>query len=137
MKGYVLLAVAILSLVFAISWTYAARSVRPVTVPPAAPPEPASDTMVAGVGLVEPESENVELSCSVSGLVTGLYVKAGDRVRKGQRLFSLDDRELAADLGVKKAALRAAQARLHKLQQAPRAEEIPPAEAKVTEAKAC
>jgi multidrug resistance efflux pump len=136
MKGYVLLAVAILSLVIAISWTYAARPIRAVTVPPAAPPEPASATMVAGVGLVEPESENVELSCSVSGLVTGLYVKAGDRVRKGQRLFSLDDRELAADLGVKKAALRAAQARLHKLQKAPRAEEIPPAEAKVTEAKA-
>ena len=54
----------------------------------------------------------------------------------GQPLFSLDDRELMADLGVKRASLAAYQARLVKLQQAPRAEEVPPAEAKVAEAKA-
>jgi multidrug resistance efflux pump len=69
-------------------------------------------------------------------MVTGLYVKAGDRVSKGQRLFSLDDRELTADLGVKKAAVAGAEARLKKLEEEPRPEEIPTAEAKVTEATA-
>jgi HlyD family secretion protein len=136
MKPYILPGLAILSLGFAISWTYAARPTHTATLPPTPPPETSSAKSVAGVGLVEPESENVELSCSASGMVTGLYVKAGDRVRKGERLFSVDDRELTADLGVKKAALAAAQAHFHKLEQAPRAEEIPPAEAKVAEAKA-
>jgi len=91
---------------------------------------------VAGVGLVEPETENIEVSCPVSGLVTGVYVNAGDRVHAGQKLFSLDDRELQADLRVKQAARIAAQAKLKKLEAQPRKEEIPPAEAKVREAQA-
>src|SRR2546426_12286320 len=34
-------------------------------------------------------------------------LKAGDRVQQGQKLFSLDDRDLQADLGVMRAALQA------------------------------
>jgi multidrug resistance efflux pump len=85
---------------------------------------------------VEPESENIALSCSVSGMVTGVYVRAGDRVRAGQKLFSVDDRDLQADLAVKRASLEAARARLAKLEAEPRAEDIPPAEARVDEARA-
>ena len=72
----------------------------------------------------------------MSGLVTSLDVKAGDHVRAGQKLFSIDNRDLAADLAVKRAALDSARAQLAKLAAAPRAEELPPAEAKVAEAKA-
>jgi multidrug resistance efflux pump len=85
---------------------------------------------------VEPESENITLSCAVSGLVTGVYVKAGDRVQAGQKLFLVDDRDLQADLRVKRAALEAARARLAKLQEEPRREDIPPAEARRREAEA-
>ncbi len=136
MKRYIVPAVAILSLTFAITWALASKPVHKPTVPPSPPPESTSKDTVAAVGLVEPASENIELSCSVSGMVTGLYVKAGDQVKKGQRLFTVDDREVAAQLGVKRAALKLVQARLRKLEQAPRVEEIPPAQAKVEEAKA-
>lgn len=136
MKGYILPIAACIAILAAGGWTYSVRPRHIASVPPAPPPEAPSDRTVAGVGLVEPESENIELSCSTSGMVTDLYVKAGDRVRKGQPLFSVDNRELQADLGVKQAALKAAKARLHKLEEAPRAEEIPPSEAKVAEAKA-
>jgi multidrug resistance efflux pump len=85
---------------------------------------------------VEAESENIEISCPVSGMVTSVYVNAGDRVSAGQRLFSLDDRDFEAELRVKQAALEGAQAKLKKLQEEPRAEDIPPAEAKVGEAVA-
>jgi HlyD family secretion protein len=136
MKRYIVPAVAILSLTFAITWALASKLVHKPTVPPSPPPESTSKDTVAAVGLVEPASENIELSCSVSGMVTGLYVKAGDQVKKGQRLFTVDDREVAAQLGVKRAALKLVQARLQKLEQAPRVEEIPPAQAKVEEAKA-
>jgi len=91
---------------------------------------------VAAVGLVEPESENIAISCAVSGLVTEVYVKAGDRVQARQQLFSLDDRDLEADLRVKRAALEAVRARLAKLVGEPRTEDIPPAEARVREAQA-
>lgn len=136
MKRYTVPIVAILSLTFAIAWALASKPVHKPTVPPSPPPESTSENTVAAVGLVEPESENIELSCSVSGMVTGLYVKAGDRLKKGQRLFTVDDRDIAAQVDVKRAALALAQAKLQKLEQEPRAEEVPPAEAKVEEAKA-
>jgi multidrug resistance efflux pump len=136
MKPYVLPIVAVLSLVFAVSWTLAERPVRKPSEPPAPPPETRTAQTVAGVGLVEPGTENIALSCAVSGLVTSLEVKAGDRVRAGQKLFSVDNRDLLADLAVKRAALDNAKAQLAKLEAAPRPEELPPAEAKVAEAKA-
>lgn len=136
MKRYTMPAVAVLSLTFAIIWTLAATPVHKPTVPPSAPPENTMGNTVAAVGLVEPESENVDLSCAVSGMVTGLYVKAGDEVKKGQRLFTVDERDLTAELQVKRAALALSRARLQRMEQAPRSEEIPPAEAKVAEARA-
>lgn len=136
MKRYILPVAAVLSLLFATGWTLAERPVRSHTQPPVPPPETTSARTVAAEGLVEPGTENINLSCAVSGLVTGLYVQAGDRVRAGQRLFSIDDRDLAADLNGKRAALDNARAQLAKLEAEPRPEELPPAEAKVAEAKA-
>jgi multidrug resistance efflux pump len=92
--------------------------------------------VVAAVGLVEPESENIAIACSVSGLVMAVYANAGDRVQTGQKLFSLDDRDLQAELQVRQAVLDAGRAKLKKLEQQPRAEDVPPAEAKVREAQA-
>lgn len=136
MKRYILPFVAGASLLFAVSWTFAERPVREPSNPPAPPPETTSAHTVAAVGLVEPGTENIALSCAVSGLVTSLYVKAGDRVRSGEELFAVDDRDLAADLAAKRAALDGAKAQLAKLEAEPRPEELPPAEAKVAEAKA-
>jgi multidrug efflux pump subunit AcrA (membrane-fusion protein) len=109
---------------------------REPTVPPSAPPTSNFEQVVAGVGLVEANTENIDISCAVSGMVTQVHAKAGDRVQAGQKLFSLDERDLQADLGVKRAALEAARARLAKLEEQPRAEDIPPAEARVREAEA-
>src|SRR5262249_18435139 len=55
--------------------------------------------------------------------------------QKGQKLFSLDDRDLRAELTLRLTALDVARARLQKLSSMPRPEEIPPAEAKVKEAE--
>ncbi len=136
MKRYIIPAIAIVSLAFAIVWTLAATPVHKATVPPSPPPDRPFANTVAAVGLVEAESENINISCPVSGLVTGVYVNAGDHVHAGQKLFSLDDRALQAGLRVKQSALAAATAKLKKLQEEPRAEDIPPAEAKVREAQA-
>src|SRR5919204_4030163 len=128
MKKFAIPFVAVISLTFAVAWTMSSRPVRRPTLPPSEPPSALSPQNVAAVGLVEPESENIAVSCAVSGMVTGVYVKAGDRVRAGQKLFSLDDRDLQADLRVKRAALEAVRARLAKLEGQPRTEDIPPAE---------
>lgn len=136
MKRFAIPAIAVASLLFAIIWTVAATPIHKPTTPPSPPPQTTSANTVGAVGLVEPESENIAISCPVSGLVTAVYANAGDLVHAGQKLFSLDDRNLQAELRVKEAALDAARARLKKLQEEPRAEDIPPAEAKVREATA-
>src|SRR5215469_1639291 len=136
MKRYATSIIAVISLLFAIIWTFAATPVHKRTIPPSPPPQNTSENAVGAVGLVEPESENISISCPVPGLVTAVYVGAGDRVRAGQKLFSLDDRDLQADFRVKQAALEQAKASLKKLEEQPRTEDIPPAEAKVREAQA-
>ncbi len=136
MKRFTIPLIAAISLTFAVAWTLGSRPVRRPTIPPTQPPTSFSAQNVAAVGLVEPETENIAVSCTVSGMVTGVYVKAGERVRAGQKLFSLDDRDLEADLQVKRSVLEAARARLARLEQQPREEDLPPAEARVHEAEA-
>ena len=136
MKRYLLPVLAAACLLFAVSSTLTHRRIERTTLPPAPPPEANSTGSVAAVGLVEAPTEDIQLSCAVSGMVTALYVKAGDHVRAGQKLFSVDDRDLQADLLVKRAALDNTRAQLAKLEAQPRPEELPPLEAKVTEAKA-
>src|SRR5229473_1703163 len=136
MKRIVLPIVAAVAAILGMISVARTRPHREATVPPSAPPTSSFGQVVAGVGLVEANSENIDVSCAVSGMVTQLYVKAGDRVGQGQKLFSLDDRDLRADQQVKRTALEGAQARLAKLEQEPRVEDIPPAEERVREAQA-
>jgi multidrug resistance efflux pump len=100
------------------------------------PPTTNFNSKVGAVGIVEASSENISISLPVPGLVTAVYVKAGDRVAKGQRLFSLDDRDIRAELALRQSNLELAKAKLGKLEASPRPEEIPPAEARVKEAEA-
>jgi multidrug efflux pump subunit AcrA (membrane-fusion protein) len=111
------------------------RTVHASVPPPSAPPAAAFSSKVGAVGLVEAASENIAISLPVSGLVTSVSVKAGDHVAKGQRLFSLDDRDLRAELALRQSALTVSQAKLEKLRSMPRPEDIPPAEARVREAQ--
>src|SRR5215469_7857649 len=108
--------------------------------PPAEPfsPPPAAEfhNKIGAVGMVEASTENISVSLPVPGLVTNVYVKAGDEVHKGQRLFSLDDRDVRAELALRESNLSLVKARLARLEAAPRSEDIPPAEARVHEAEA-
>jgi HlyD family secretion protein len=128
--------VALVALIFAVSGAWKWRSVKKPTTPPEAPPTAGYQHSVGAVGLVEASSENISISTAVSGLVVHVYVKAGDGVKAGQPLFSLDDRDLKAELVSRQAAVEAARSRVAKLEQSPRPEEIPPAEARVREAEA-
>ncbi|MDX2269506.1 MAG: efflux RND transporter periplasmic adaptor subunit [Bryobacter sp.] len=100
------------------------------------PPKAAFAQQIGAVGLVESSTENIAVNLPVPGLVTRVAVKAGDTVQKGQLLFSLDDRDLRAELALRQSNYELAKTRLERLEQSPRPEEIPPAEAKVAEAQA-
>lgn len=104
--------------------------------PPTTPPSAAYSAQLGAVGLVEAASENIAVSLPVPGLVKQVFIKAGDRVEKGQPLFSLDDRDLVAELALRESSLTLAKSKLQRLEASPRPEEIPPAEARVQESKA-
>jgi multidrug resistance efflux pump len=63
----------------------------------APPHNPYSET-VAAAGIIEAVNENVRIAPPLSGLVTRVHVSVEDRVKKGDPLFQLDDRELRARL---------------------------------------
>jgi multidrug resistance efflux pump len=142
--------VAALALGFATVNVIRAAETRPEMAPPEAPPSTSFAERVGGVGIVEPASEPIAIAVPVAGQVAEVLVAAGDDVRAGDTLFRLDDRERRAELGVRSASaassralaesadqrLGAARARLRRLENAPRAELLPPLEAKVRVAKA-
>jgi len=126
----------LLALTFSI---FSVRHMTPahvVAAPPQDPPASEFQKQVGGVGMVEPASENISIGVPVSGLVTEVRVKPGDVVQKGQALLWLDDRELRAELALRQSNVDLAAARLERLRNAPRAEDLPPAEARVEQAKA-
>lgn len=72
---------------------------KPPNPGPVDPPSRTSFAItVAATGLIEASRENVKLAAPKAGLVTQVFVKVGDRVRKGDPLFQLDEREARARL---------------------------------------
>ncbi len=136
MLKYLMPVLAVMALGFSL---FSVRRMTPSVVmaqPPSPPPVAAYANQLGAVGLVEASSENIAISLPVPGLVTRVAVAAGDRVRKGQLLFALDDRDLRAELALRQTAVSLAQAKLARLEASPRPEEIPPAQARVEEALA-
>jgi multidrug resistance efflux pump len=134
---YVLPIVAVLGVTFAVYTVVLARQPQPPSFPVVEPPvRPAKVKSIAGAGIVEARKENIPVGSPTPGVVWEVFVKVGDYVRKGDPLFKLDDRELQSELKVREAMLVASQAQLHKLEAAPRAEDIPPAQAALEEARA-
>lgn len=135
---YVLPIVAVLGVSYAIFSIVKAGRPQPEAktnmAPVSSPPQLTSE--IAGAGLIEAKMENIPIGAPSAGVVVKVNVKVGERVKAGDPLFRLDDRPLRADLGVRQAELAAAEAELHRLQNAPREEDVPPSRAALEEAKA-
>lgn len=69
-------------------------------------------------------AEDVDLGFSQSGRVTGVYVKAGERVGAGTTLAQVENGDLRANVLQKEAALETQEAKLDSLEMGTRPEEI-------------
>ncbi|HLX61353.1 MAG TPA: biotin/lipoyl-binding protein [Planctomycetota bacterium] len=86
----------------------ARRSVAPQPLPPLLK-EPVRNPFekgIAGSGLVEPASENIAIGVSDPGMVTAIFVKQNQKVKKGDPLFEIDSRTLQSQLLTAQAAVR-------------------------------
>jgi multidrug efflux pump subunit AcrA (membrane-fusion protein) len=61
---------------------------QPVTQPANAP----FSSYIFGPGIVEASTENISVGTPVSGIVTAIFVKWGDRVKAGDPLFKVSFR---------------------------------------------
>jgi multidrug resistance efflux pump len=111
----------------------------PLTTPPESPARVPFAHAVAGSGVVEAQTENISLGAALPGLVLEVFVPSssvGKYVQANTPLYRIDDRHLKAQLAVADAELASARARLRRLEQQPRPEELPPSLAKVKAATA-
>jgi multidrug efflux pump subunit AcrA (membrane-fusion protein) len=127
-----------LGVLFALYTVVSGSRQAPAAAPAAEPSHAPYANYVAGAGIVESLSENIQVGTIVPGVVKSIYVKVGDEVKKGQPLWLIDDRDLQSDLVTKRAAvavqqsmLESAQAKYARLKEMPRPEEIPPMQAAV------
>jgi RND family efflux transporter MFP subunit len=87
----------------------------PEMTPPIEPSPKPYEVSVAASGIVEALSENVAIGVPEAGLVTKVHVKVWDSVKEGQALFTLDSRELLAQLTVDIAHVNVAEATVRRL----------------------
>jgi HlyD family secretion protein len=135
-RKYLLPVLAVAGLAFALWMAKQAAKTVPAAKPIVEPARSPFANKISGAGIVEASTRNISIGSPVPGIVSKVFVAVGQKVKVGDPLFILDDRKQQADLGVKQAALEEARARLTRLKQAPRAEELPAALARVKEAEA-
>ncbi len=92
------------------------HSEPPLRPPPIDPPAKPVGHGLAASGIVEALSENIAVGVPAAGLVMQVHVQVWDRVTPGQRLLTLDKRELAAQLQVDEANAAVAVATVQRLQ---------------------
>jgi len=106
--------IAVIGVVLAAWFIIGGQPDRETTEPAEQPPKAVGDLAnaprVAGAGIVEPASEVIDIGSALSGLVTDLRVRPGDRVAAGEVLFLVDDRAARASLAEAKAAISEARA---------------------------
>lgn len=80
--------------------------------PLAMPPSTTFDRSIAGIGVIEPSSEIISIGTELSGVVREVYVKVGDNVQKSASLFSLDQRDIDAQIAILESTHEVAKAEL-------------------------
>lgn len=112
MRRYLLPALAVVGVAIAVVAVVLDNRPAPVPRAQVLPPKPPFASYLYGSGIVEASSGNIAVGTPVPGIVTAIYVKWGDRVKPGDPLFKVDDRDLQARLAPALARVGEAEARL-------------------------
>jgi HlyD family secretion protein len=123
-RKYVLPLLAVLGVAVAIAMVIEGNRTAPVAQSVTQPANAPFSSYIFGPGIVEASTENIAVGTPVSGIVTAVYVKWGDRVKTGDPLFKVDTRDLDSQLLPANAKVKEVEAQLF------------PANAKVNEAQA-
>jgi HlyD family secretion protein len=123
-RKVVLPLLAVIGVALGVAMVVTDNRTAPVAQPAAQAADAPFSSYIFGPGIVEASTENIAVGAPVSGIVTAIYVKWGDKVKSGAPLFRVDTRDLEAQLLPAAAKVKEAEAQL------------PSANAKVAEAQA-
>lgn len=85
---------------------------RPVLPPPVEPSYSPYKNYISGSGIIESQSENIKVGSYLAGIVQDVFVKVNDNVKKGDKLYSLDQRQLNAEIEIKRKQIEQEKANL-------------------------
>ncbi|MGZ8136849.1 MAG: efflux RND transporter periplasmic adaptor subunit [Methylococcaceae bacterium] len=107
---YTLPVLSVAGFIFAAYSVVTSNQPMPVAQAVAEPAASPYQAYIAGSGIIEAKSQNIAIGTPLSGIVSAVPVKVGDKIKAGTELFHLDDRDTRAELSVKIAELAKAQA---------------------------
>ncbi|WP_255211244.1 biotin/lipoyl-binding protein, partial [Methylogaea oryzae] len=113
LRKYLLPALALAGFLFGIITVVQGNQPQPPSQPVVQPPAAPFASFIAGAGIVEARNRNIQIGTPLSGVVTEVAVKVGDRVKAGDLLFRLDDRQYLAQEALAQAAVSHARAQLN------------------------
>ena len=116
--------IAVIGIGLAIYTVYKQSRPAPNAPPSGQPTKSPFSNRVAGSGLVEPATEIMNIGTSIPGTVQSVSVKEGQLVKKGDILFTIDQRDTVAQLGAAKAKLEVATRKVEQLKSMPHAEDV-------------
>ena len=125
--------ISVLGIGLAVYLVYKQSRPAPNAPPSGQPTKSPFSNRVAGSGLVEPATEIMNIGTSISGTVQSMSVKEGQLLKKGDILFTIDQRDTMAQLGAAKAKLEVATRKVEQLKSMPRVEDVDRAKAIVAQ----
>ncbi|MEN6385706.1 MAG: efflux RND transporter periplasmic adaptor subunit [Phycisphaerales bacterium] len=109
-RKYILPALALIGICLGILMVLlGSKKVEPAK-PVAQPSQSPWNTFVSGAGIVEASTENIAIGTQIAGIVREIYVGKGSKVKTGDPLFLIDDRQTRAQLAVAQTAVEVARA---------------------------
>src|SRR3984893_5264974 len=111
-RKYVLPLLAVVGVGVAVVMVIQGNRTPPVAQPVVPSAKAPFASYIFGPGIVEARTENIAIGTPVSGIVTAVYVKWGDRVKSGSPLFKVDTRDLQAQLLPANAKVKEVEAQL-------------------------
>jgi RND family efflux transporter MFP subunit len=112
-RKYILPILALLGVLHAIRVVALGNNPPPIQQPIGEPAASPFSSSVAGAGIIEAASENISIASPIAGVVEQVFVTVGQTVAAGDPLFLVDERALKAELAIRSANLKAAQAELN------------------------
>jgi len=68
-------------------------------------------SFIAGTGVIEAHSKNIYVGSLVQGVIKRVHVKSGDKIKKGDLLFEIDDRAKKAQIPLQEEQIKVAQSK--------------------------